>query len=64
LQVSDSILLVEADDEEEDGEETPELEEDVNSDRRTLEYGALGMFVNEQRGTVYKIFMINFIMKS
>jgi len=37
LQVSDSILLIEADDEEEDGEETPELEEVENSDRRTLE---------------------------
>jgi hypothetical protein len=36
--------LIEADDEEEDGEETPELEEDVNSDRRNLEFGAQGMF--------------------
>tara|TARA_R110000782_G_scaffold187133_4_gene277353 strand:+ start:44 stop:187 length:144 start_codon:yes stop_codon:yes gene_type:complete len=43
---AESILLLEADDEEEDGDETPELEEEggINSDRSVLEEGALGIF--------------------
>jgi hypothetical protein len=62
--LSDSILLKEADEEEEDGEETSELEEELNSDRRTFELGAQGIFVNELMQNTLLFFMITFIIKN
>tara|TARA_Y100000389_G_C17337286_1_gene451347 strand:+ start:509 stop:655 length:147 start_codon:yes stop_codon:yes gene_type:complete len=44
MYLSDSILLSEADEEEEEGEEATQLEEcGLNSDRRTFVWGAHGI---------------------